>query len=281
VTKKGEKILKKTIFFTDESKVKAQGVLWKENSKETFEPNSIIAFKGCDLKRFQGVLNFNINSNSIIRNPNHPRVEQLKKYLAANSSNLVDTSSVTKSDSMPTVRAHIQDLKNKFENSSIGDSSIAYSVVADITLISAKKLFYLGCPTCKKRVNDEANSFKCEKCNKSITAPNVVLMSSLKLLDSTGSIFVSIFGEKAEKLFKVTGEEIKSYKDNKEENKIKQKLDVAKFQTYEFVIKPKPPQVGQNEKVSYAVIFFNEVNHESESLKMIKDLKAMQQNLKI
>jgi replication factor A1 len=281
ITKKGEKILKKSVYFTDESKIKAQGVLWKENTKESFEPNSIVAFKGCDLKRFQGVLNFNINSNSIIRNPNHPRVEQLKKYLAANSSNLVDTSSVTKSEAMPTVRAHIQDLRNKFENSNIEDPNIAYSVVADINLISAKKLFYLGCPTCKKRVNDEASSFKCEKCNKSITAPNVVLMSSLKILDQTGSIFVSIFGDKAEKLFKVTGEEIKSYKDNKEDNKIKLKFDAVKFQTYEFIIKAKPAQIGQNEKVSYSVIFINEVNQESESLKMIKDLKAMQQSLKI
>jgi replication factor A1 len=144
-------------------------------------------------------------------------------------------------------------------------------------------LYYIACPTCKKKVNEEGGSFKCEKCNKLISVPVITLMTSLKLMDQTGSIYTSLFGEKAEKLLNVKAEEIKGYKDSQEDAKIKHIFDSVKYKTYEFGIVAKKPFITatQNEKMSYSILYFNDVNYDKENIKMLADLKVMATNLKL
>jgi replication factor A1 len=52
-------------------------------------------------------------------------------------------------------------------------------------------MYYLACPECKKKVNEESAGFKCEKCNKTFNAPNPTYSFNVRVSDLSGNIYLS------------------------------------------------------------------------------------------
>jgi Zn finger protein HypA/HybF involved in hydrogenase expression len=107
----------------------------------------------------------------------HPRFEQLKKWSASGASINVTAltekakDSSAKKEQLYTI-AEVR--KNVSENQEVTSGTKAgfYMITGFIASIlhgdesNPKTLFYLACPSCKKKVIDEYNSYKCERCDK-------------------------------------------------------------------------------------------------------------------
>jgi hypothetical protein len=50
-----------------------------------------------------------------------------------------------------------------------------------------KPLFYLACPSCKKKVTDDYNSYKCERCDKSYHSAVPTYNFAVRISDFTDS----------------------------------------------------------------------------------------------
>lgn len=71
----------------------------------------------------------------------------------------------------------------------------------------SKKITYMTCPNCNKRVQNTGNEWFCESCNSSVN-PDSNIILSLLIEDNTGSIRAISFRENAEKILGVDTEEI-------------------------------------------------------------------------
>lgn len=57
-------------------------------------------------------------------------------------------------------------------------------------IITDDKVFYLGCPDCRRKVIEEIAGFKCESCNKVQSTCIPTYMMSAKVTDVSGSMFI-------------------------------------------------------------------------------------------
>jgi replication factor A1 len=58
-------------------------------------------------------------------------------------------------------------------------------------VINDERMFYLGCPECRKKVIEEVAGYRCENCNKVQTQCVPTYMLSAKMNDLSGSTFMT------------------------------------------------------------------------------------------
>ena len=61
-----------------------------------------------------------------------------------------------------------------------------------------RPMFYLACPTCKKKVIDDGNGYRCENCNKSYQDAIPTYNFSFKVQDCSGSATLQCLGDSGE-----------------------------------------------------------------------------------
>ncbi|RLI88944.1 MAG: hypothetical protein DRO65_04520 [Candidatus Altiarchaeales archaeon] len=76
-----------------------------------------------------------------------------------------------------------------------------------VDIDDSKRLIYMTCPNCGRRVFNIGVGWFCESCNEEVD-PEPSLMVSLTLEDDTGSIRVVAFKENAEKILDMTAEDV-------------------------------------------------------------------------
>ncbi|ONK79298.1 uncharacterized protein A4U43_C01F4950 [Asparagus officinalis] len=76
-----------------------------------------------------------------------------------------------------------------------------------IGIIEHMKWRYSGCPDCSKKSLIAGNSFWCEKCNKQVMAQNCYKIT-LEVEDYSAVSTITLFNREAEKLFKVSADEM-------------------------------------------------------------------------
>ena len=58
-----------------------------------------------------------------------------------------------------------------------------------------RQMYYLACPSCKKKVVDDTTGYNCEKCQKVFDSAVPTYNFSLKISDYSSSIAVQELGE--------------------------------------------------------------------------------------
>ena len=56
-------------------------------------------------------------------------------------------------------------------------------------------MYYLACPSCKKKVVDDSNGYHCERCNKQYDEAVPTYNYSIKISDYSGTIQMQVLGE--------------------------------------------------------------------------------------
>jgi replication factor A1 len=59
-------------------------------------------------------------------------------------------------------------------------------------------MYYLACPTCKKKVTDEPGGYRCENCQRSYSEAIPTYNFSFMLSDFTQTISIQCLGEQGE-----------------------------------------------------------------------------------
>lgn len=109
-----------------------------------------------------------------------------------------------------------------------------FSVRATLAFIRQENTSYPSCPECKKKLMQENDdSWRCEKCNKFYPQPQWRYILGATIEDSTASIFVNIFDELGAFLIGMSADEMQKHKESDPESH-NRFLKKAIFQTYNF-----------------------------------------------
>lgn len=153
---------------------------WAKIIKNDFSRDDIVKINDVNIKEGLYDLEANINWNSTVKkNP------KIKKTLPK-ASEVLDTNYN----------------KEKIENI---EQDKYYELEGLIVSINRNKLRYFKCPECNSKLQPIDNEFICETCNKTVT-PNINLLGSIDIDDSTGIIKVVFFRDLVTKLFNLNKE---------------------------------------------------------------------------
>jgi replication factor A1 len=107
----------------------------------------------------------------------------------------------------------IQDAREQFTTLN-EDQTVRMSHVCVFSSIptEGKPLFYQGCPNCRKKVTEVGDGiFSCPKCGDVSGCVHRFIFSGM-LMDNTGSMWASLFGEQGESVFGVSADTLAALK---------------------------------------------------------------------
>lgn len=127
-----------------------------------------------------------------------------------------------------------------------------------IAYIKPENVAYPSCIDCKKKVLQESEGWRCEKCQKTHDAPEWRYLLTLSIEDPTAHLFVNSFDEVGNTLIGKTANEAMAIKDQ-DENAYLQLFSEALFKTYTFKARAKQEVFNvkkENLKIVKECIFF-------------------------
>eukprot|EP00347_Sterkiella_histriomuscorum_P004608 403359819 len=266
-TKAGQNKVKRLITIADDSYMSVNVCFWTESASkfDLLEGNHVVALRGVRVVDFQGKqLNFGDDAQ-MIKDFDHPRTYQLKKWFENLNSNDI-IRSINKSDKESPKKASNKDSTqlvaelleqlnlNEPEQNSYAKSNKFFTINCNIAYIrNDDKVLYLACPeeTCNRKVIEEQpNVYKCEFCNRTYDRCVPTYMLMVKLQDQSDSIYVNFYRELGSQIMAASANEIKRLKDENQHTQISDQFFDSQFKNYQILIKAKqsavPNQNGSN-----------------------------------
>lgn len=213
--KDGSQREKRTLTIGDEGNVSIGLTLWGNTCEaHDYQMGQICAFKSCRVSEYQGKsLNASSDTCDILFNVKHPRFLDLQKYQKGTTASKMkqEMRSLGTGDmggapsNTPTLL--IEEL-TKFcsEDSEVLSGKPFYANLhCDIAWIftpqdPTRNMFYLACPTCKKKVTDDGQGYRCENCNKVYEDAVPTYNFSYKVSDCSGTMTLQCLGEAGDKV---------------------------------------------------------------------------------
>ena len=168
-----------------------------------YEVGQVIAFKACRVSEFKGKsLNASNDAADIVINPRHPRAAALKKWHDGATKSAVRSLSNTgagRPDDVSMTLAGLQAHCSK--DLEVQNGKPFYCKVhCELAWIlvpqdKERQMFYLACPACKKKVIDDGQGYRCERCMKTHEDAVPTYNFTVKMTDCSDSMFMSCLGE--------------------------------------------------------------------------------------
>ena len=259
----GRTLHKRELHFVDEGLVEIRVTVWGDAAKK--EPpsvGSILALKGAKVSDFNGKSLSALRSSRMldVTYDDDPRASALRSWWTSDGHNAATTTFNTSGGGGGAVmspeaqsaqfyasgprgsggaaitqealaaivneRKTCDDLKT---NGDIGRGTNYFTLKATVNNIKTEKLWYAACPTCSKKVTEEANGdFNCEKCGTTMAECTYRYLLQMAVADDTNSAWVSAFNETAGIILDATAKDLAELKDE-DETAFDDKIDIAKF----------------------------------------------------
>uniref|UniRef100_F1KWX5 Replication protein A 70 kDa DNA-binding subunit n=1 Tax=Ascaris suum TaxID=6253 RepID=F1KWX5_ASCSU len=203
--KMGEALVKRDIQIVDDSLRSVIATLWGERAKN-FDASSdvtILVFKRALVRTYHGSISLSTTGSTIVDvNADLPEVKALRRWyegnrnasFAALSTELIFSSSEHK---------WIGEVK-------VLNKMIYFNVTAMIMNINVDNAVYKGCVNegCRKKLLEVDGTLHCPKCGNASDDYKYFYTLSMELCDMTGTHWVSVFDDSAEKLMGESADEI-------------------------------------------------------------------------
>jgi Replication factor-A C terminal domain len=100
-----------------------------------------------------------------------------------------------------------------------------------------KPLFYLACPSCKKKVVDDYNAYKCERCDKAFDQAVPTYHFAVVISDFTDSQLLNVFGDAGDAIIGMPASEF--FKINEDYSRVDETCRNQYFRDVQFLIRAK------------------------------------------
>lgn len=199
-------VKKRELTLIDSSGMSVRLTLWgqqAENFEKTIagETKPVMAFKGVKVSDFGGRSLSMFSSSSMVINPDIPESHGLRGWYD-NEGNSAPIKSFTRADAGPpgagALRSNERRTLEQVKDESLGTSferADYFNTRATILYIRPNSLYYTACPECNKKVVDEGEGWRCEKCDRSFPEPVRRYIFSANIADYSGQIWISGFNE--------------------------------------------------------------------------------------
>jgi replication factor A1 len=236
---------------------------------------SVVAFKGTKVSDFDGRSLSLLSSGSMLVDPDIPDAHRLKGWYdstgrASHFETLANRAGPGNATNRKDQIKTIQQVKD--ENLGMDDQAY-YSLKATIVYVKQDNFCYPGCPTCRKKVTpDTDGTWRCDKCNTSLEKPEYRYMLSLKLVDHTGSQWVTCFDESAAQLINKSANELMEMKEE-DESKCTTILQQLNTTDYIWRCRARMTTLGENQEVRHQVVSLSTIDWKAEGLKLAELIK--------
>ncbi|KAK8953740.1 hypothetical protein KSP40_PGU007137 [Platanthera guangdongensis] len=238
-----ETIPKRDITIADDSNLTVSVSLWNDLATITgqelldlVDKAPVIAIKALKVGDFQGISVSTVSKSIVQINPDFPETKKLRSWYASKgegvtmaplSSTLSSISTKAGQRSMYSDRVFLSHITN---DQTLGhEKPVFFSIKAYVSHIKPDQtLWYRACKTCNKKVTDAVESgYWCEACQKNDDQSSLRYIMVMKVSDSSGEAWLSVFNEHAEKIIGCTADELDKIKSEEGDEKFHLKLKEA------------------------------------------------------
>lgn len=240
VSKANKPLTKRDISLIDQSKFSVRTTLWGR-SAETFGSdmvNQIVLVKGIRVGDFGGRTLSAMQSSSILVNPDVSDAHELRGWYDGPAGPVAcpgdlmtysmhgpvgaDGSGGAAGGAMAYDRPQNYKTFSQVgeENLGLGEKPDYFTLrCATVSMVRDKNLYYPGCASgdCFKKVIQNDNGWRCEKCNKTFPSPQYRYMPSICFSDFSGQGWLSMFDELGREFFGKTANELNEMMEENEE----------------------------------------------------------------
>lgn len=273
---------KRDLIVVDQSEASIAVTIWGDdavNFDGHIQP--VIALKGARLSEFNGAKNLSIGNGSVYKlNPDIPEGHQVRGWFdnggADNITNFV-SARVGGGGNMSTEWMSFFDVRAR--NLGNGDKPDYFQAKATIQMVRGQNAIYKACstPECNKKVVDEGETFRCEKCNITSHTYKARFLLNMSISDWTSNRWITCFNDLVENMLGKTAGEVDaelqaSAGQDGSENEAFSKLF---FQTYIFKLRCKVETYGDSQRNKFTAITATPLNYKEYNKHLIGDLSRL------
>lgn len=274
---------KRELIVVDQSEASVALQLWGDdavNFDEHIQP--VIAVKGARLTEFNGSKSLSIGNGSVYKvNPDIPEGHQVRGWFdnggADNITNFISARVGGSGGPMSTEWLSFYD--EKARNLGNGDKPDYFQIKATVHIVrDPSKAIYKACssPECNKKVVDEGETFRCEKCNITSHTYKARFLLNILVSDFISNRYVTCFNELVENMLGETASEIdaklQAAGDDESGKEVFSKLN---FQTFIFKLRCKVETYADTQKKKYTAVSATPVNYKEYNKYLIGDLSRL------
>jgi len=277
-TKANRMASKRELTLVDRSNSSIRLTLWG-NQAESYEDdgsNPVIAFKGVKVGEFQGRSLSMISTSIMSVNPDITDSHVLRGWYDSVGINQSFTSySNTGSGSGGGAvfnRAEIRTIEDIKANLQAAEKAEMFSCRGTILHIKGDNPAYPACPnqSCKKKVTEDGESWRCEKCDRTWEKPEYRYIISMAVSDHTGQAWLQGFHDVGLAVFNMSADDLMEIKNN-DPAKYPTILSKSSYSTFNFACRAKLDTWQDQSRVRYGISKIIPLNYREEA-GYLKDL---------
>lgn len=214
-SKQGNNLVKRELSLVDSSGTSVSLTLWNQDAN-SFDENltgAVIAAKGVKVSDFGGRSLSLTFSGQLVAQPKVPEAYNLQGWYENSGKNehfkSAGSGAMAGDSKMNETRMLLGDVLDN--NIGMNDKPDYFTCKATVSFISPSTLYYPACTTegCNKKVHQETdNTWRCEKCDKSMPNANYRYILNMTLNDFTGSIWATAFDDSGETILGLTANQL-------------------------------------------------------------------------
>ncbi|TFY76589.1 hypothetical protein EWM64_g7426 [Hericium alpestre] len=272
MTKTNRTLTKRELTIVDESGFSVRTTLWgKQAEQYQSDDHPIIAFKGVRVGDFGGRSLSVLGSSMMTINPDLPEAYSLRGWYddaGVKTSFHSHTSGGASGGAGGTINRSEMRTLNDVKEAQLGmsDKVDYFSCRATIMHIKPENTYYPACPgeNCSKKVVEQHDGWRCEKCDRSYEKPEYRLLGQA-WLQGFNDVGVAIFGLPADELHDI------KERDESQFNTIMQK---AQGSTFNFACRAKQDTFNDQTRVRYGITRIQPLNFVEEARSYIDLLRS-------
>ncbi|KAF5387498.1 hypothetical protein D9757_006515 [Collybiopsis confluens] len=271
---------KRELTLVDPSGFSVRLTLWG-NQAENFQPeheNVVIAFKGVKVGDFNG-RSLSMGGTSVLtQNPDisechalrgwYDQLENGASFKAHSGGNFQGGTGSGFNRSEQKNLAEMKEEANRMPD--VEDKAVYFSTKATIMHIKSENIAYPACQTCNKKVVDDGDGWKCDKCDKTWEKPTYRYILSFAVSDHSDQLWFQGFNEAGVIIFGKDADELIEIRE-RDDVEFNQVMSQAVCRTYNFLLRAKRDSYNDNTRIRYGVSRIVPLNY-GEECKFLLDL---------
>ncbi|KAF4625804.1 hypothetical protein G7Y89_g12358 [Cudoniella acicularis] len=270
---------KRDLTIVDDTGFSVKLTIWGKLAQSFEAPTeSIVAFKGAKVSDFNGRSLSLLSSGSMNIDPDIEEAHKLKGWYDSQGRG-EHYHQHTNMSSAGAAGGRLSPLKSiaqvRDENLGMTEGvDDPFSVKATVVYIKQDNISYPACLTekCNKKVLEEDNGWRCEKCGVTHPKPQHRYIMTLSVTDHTGQLYLSCFDDVGNLIMGMSADQLVDLKDNDPPAALKA-FDDANCKTLVFRCRAKMDTFQDQQRVRYQVLGASPIDFKTEARKLTELIK--------
>ncbi|KAI7849609.1 hypothetical protein BDC45DRAFT_448356 [Circinella umbellata] len=273
----GRPVSKRELVVVDDSEKEIRVTIWG-NDAEEFDSsgNPVVAFRGLRVGDFGGRSLSLTMGGSVKTNLDIPETTKLKHWYASQSSDASYTTFSSQAVGSIGQQSNTRITLNQVKQDNLGSSEKPdyFSARATVVFMKSDNPAYPGCPECKKKMVNDENGWRCEKCSKQYPEPTWRYVLTASVEDATAQLFVQLFDDQATTIVGISANEAMRLKDT-DADAFSKAMNEGLFKTYNFKIRAKSETFNDTTRIKYSVVEATPISYVQEARDMVTALDKL------